>query len=182
MDDKIIKRDKRITITKLNLGCGSDLLSGYLNIDLHRPEKSRNGISIDEFKFHLGDVSDLSFIFDESCEEIRAKDILDHIIYKNLAVVIKEWIKKLRPGGVLLLLDVPDFQYIYSLYSSDKTHSSWLKLNQWIDRFSYPDEKYRTKNIVDYEYLKLLVEEAGMTETKHWHAEGGNVNIHFIKK
>ncbi len=82
----------------MNLGCGSDLLSGYLNIDLHRPEKSRNGISIDEFEFRLGDVSDLSFISDESCEEIRAKDILDHIIYKNLAVVIKEWIKKLKAG------------------------------------------------------------------------------------
>lgn len=168
--------------TKLNLGCGSDLLSGYLNIDLHRPEKSRSGISVDEFEFYLGDVSDLSFIADESCEEIRAKDILDHIIYKNLAVVIKEWIKKLKQGGILLLLDVPDFQYIFNQYSPDKTPSSWLKLNQWIDRFSYPDEKYRTKNIIDYEYLKLLVEEAGMTETKHWHAEDGNVNIHFIKK
>ena len=167
---------------KLNLGCGGDLLSGYLNVDLHRPEKSRGGISSDEFEFHIGDVSDLSFIPDASCEEIRAKDILDHIIYKNLAVVIKEWITKLKPGGILLLLDVPDFQCIFNQYSSDKTYTSWLKLNQWIDRFSYPDEKYRTKNIIDYEYLKLLVEEERMTETKHWHAEDGNVNIEFTKK
>lgn len=157
-------------------------MSGYLNIDLHKPQKSRGGISADEFEFHIGDVSDLSFISDESCEEIRAKDILDHIIYKNLAAVIKEWIRKLRPDGVLLLLDVPDFQYIFDQYSSDRSHSSWLKLNQWIDRFSYPDEKYRTKNIIDYGYLKLLVEEAGMNEAKHWYTEDGNVNIEFIKK
>jgi len=173
------QRDK---VMKLNLGCGGDLISGYLNIDLHRPEKSRSGISSDEFEFHIGDVSDLSFIPDGSCAEIRAKDILDHITYKNLALVIEEWIKKLKPNGVLLLLVVPDFQYIFDQYSSGRSHSSWLKLNQWVDRFSFPEERYRTKNIIDYEYLKMLVEGTGMAEHKHWHDDDGNVNIEFTKK
>lgn len=167
---------------KLNLGCGSDLQSGYLNIDLHRPGKSRSGVSIEEFEFHIGDVADLSFVPDGSCEEIRAKDILDHIFYKDLGAVIKIWIGKLTTGGVLLLLDVPDFQYIFNQYASNKSPSSWLALNQWVDRFSCPEENYRTKNIIDYGYLRSLAEIYGMTEVKHWHTEDGNVHLHFVKK
>lgn len=167
---------------KLNLGCGGVLLPGYLNIDLQKPNRSRSGIPVDDFEFQIGDVTNLSFISDGMCEEIRAKDILDHIGYKDLEKVVNEWVKILKPSGFLLLLDVPDFQWIFNQYSSNRTRSSWLQLNQWIDRFSFHEERLRTKNIVDYEYLKHMVEEMGMEEKKHWHDENGNLNIHFIKR
>lgn len=75
---------------RLNLGCGSDLREGWVNVDA-RP---------------TGDVvADVrSLPFKPNCaESILALDILEHFWRDQTVDILKEWGRVLIPGGTLIL-------------------------------------------------------------------------------
>lgn len=81
---------------KLNLGCGSDYLVGYVNIDLYSDHADQ--------RF---DVSSLPYI-DNSVDLIRAYHIIEHFDYMKAHDVLKEWNRVLKPGGTIHI-ETPDF-------------------------------------------------------------------------
>lgn len=86
---------------KLHLGCGKRFLQGYTHIDI---------IDYDHVDY-VSDVSNLSFLGDESCGEIYASHILEHIKRPDIERVLTEWSRILEPGGILRLA-VPDFDSV----------------------------------------------------------------------
>lgn len=87
---------------KLNLGCGGLLLDGYTNLD------GKDGHSI--YPLHVDDGS---------CDEIRASHVLEHFSHTEVAEVLKHWVSKLTPGGMIRLA-VPDFEKIARDYLDGK--------------------------------------------------------------
>lgn len=83
---------------KLNLGAGSTVLEGY---------EPRDGARGDKL-WPLPDA-------DNSVDEIRASHVLEHLPHSATAHVLKDWMRVLKPGGVLKLA-VPDFQQIAKRY------------------------------------------------------------------
>jgi predicted SAM-dependent methyltransferase len=78
---------------KLNLGCGFDLRSGYLNVDFqdfHKPDL-------------VADVRDLWMLPSGYFDEIVAQDILEHLPRLDAPKALAEWSRLLRTGGVLYL-------------------------------------------------------------------------------
>jgi hypothetical protein len=73
---------------KLNLGCGADLLPDYLNVDIYKPKRSKTGEDTCKFEFRQSSTTELSWLKDYSVSDIRAKDIIDHIHWKDFAVKI----------------------------------------------------------------------------------------------
>lgn len=79
---------------RLNLGCGRDIRSGYINIDNRRlPGVDR-----------VCDVFNLNSYAAGSVDEIFAKDILEHCSRRNVRSVLGSWIALLKPGGIITVI------------------------------------------------------------------------------
>jgi len=85
---------------KLNLGCGGNILPGYINIDTKQYDDS----------VMLMDVKDLIFP-NESVEEILAESVLEHISVFDTQETLWEWWRVLETNGKLEIV-VPDFDVI----------------------------------------------------------------------
>lgn len=84
---------------KLNIGGGSNGdLPGYVNIDR---KVGREAYPLD---YPSGSV-----------DEIRASHILEHFSHRQCVAVLREWVRVLKPGGIIKLA-VPDFKWIAENY------------------------------------------------------------------
>jgi predicted SAM-dependent methyltransferase len=92
---------------RLHVGCGRIDAPGYINVDL-----------LDAPHIHLQrPLDDLSVFEDASVDLVYACHCLEHFGYRHTRAVLQEWVRVLRPGGVLRLA-VPDFAVLAALYAS----------------------------------------------------------------
>lgn len=166
---------------KLNLGCGADLLHDYLNVDIHKPKRSKTGENADQFKFHQSSVTELFWLEDNSVFEIRAKDIIDHIHWKDLEPTFREWNRVLKIGGKLILRDILDFEKSFNQYFRSKHNKKdWKKIQHWAEMFSCEEERFRSKNLLESIYLGKLLNSCGFEVEKSWY-EKEDLNLNCIK-
>jgi len=79
---------------RLNLGCGNDYREGWVNIDMNA----------DAHKVDLhSDVTLLKDVADQSCVEVLAQDVLEHIPRLRGMTALQEWNRVLCEGGWLTL-------------------------------------------------------------------------------
>lgn len=83
---------------RLNLGAGDVPLEGYDNWDI---KQGRAVYPLD--------------LLDNSVDEIRASHVLEHFARAEAGLVLREWVRVLKPGG-LLKIAVPDFATIAQAY------------------------------------------------------------------
>jgi SAM-dependent methyltransferase len=81
---------------RLNLGCGDKLLSGYVNVDV---AESRAGRRPDV----LCDLRRLEPLQDNSVDEILAVHVIEHFWRWEAGELLREWLRVLRPGGLMIL-------------------------------------------------------------------------------
>lgn len=87
---------------RLNLGCGADLRSGYVNID-RMPQGQ-----MPKDTYRQGDIKSLDWLVEDGAvEEIIAIDSLEYLPTAVVKEALTNWAQKLSPGGTLKLL-VPD--------------------------------------------------------------------------
>lgn len=86
---KLRCQNTRCIALKLNLGCGSDIRKGYLNVD------NVNGPNVD----FLMDIEEPFPFSNSSIDEIVASHVLEHT--HRYASIIKECHRVLKPGGKL---------------------------------------------------------------------------------
>jgi predicted SAM-dependent methyltransferase len=89
---------------KLNLGCGEDVRPGYVNADIRRID----GVAV------VCDMKALPFR-DGSLEEITARDVIEHVSWRKVPGMVREWRRALRPFG-RLILQTPDLEGLLRLY------------------------------------------------------------------
>jgi hypothetical protein len=77
---------------KLNLGCGSTIKKGYINIDVRKTNPN----------VVIANVLNLPYE-DNSVDEIFAEDIFEHISHIQSRKMIEHWIAKLKVGGTLYI-------------------------------------------------------------------------------
>jgi SAM-dependent methyltransferase len=102
LGETLLPPDARFTGgVKLNLGSGSDIRPGWLNVDL-RP---------------VGDVVGTAVALpfaDCSVDYLLARDLLEHFPHDETAPALLEWHRVLRPGG-WLEVRVPNMLYLSQL-------------------------------------------------------------------
>ena len=72
---------------------------------------------------HVGSVTDLSFVPDNSVDFAFASNLFEHLTQPEFAATLKELKKKLRAGGSLNILQ-PNYRLAYREYFDDYTHVS----------------------------------------------------------
>jgi ubiquinone/menaquinone biosynthesis C-methylase UbiE len=125
---------------KLNLGCASSLLEGYINIDMDSMDTIKHrypNIEIEEtLDFYQGDILNLPYD-DNSVDEIRADAILEHMSFLEESLFFYEVRRALKPGG-LLNISVPDFDDIVKKWIESK--------DDWKDFFRNDDEAIKQEH------------------------------------
>ena len=90
---------------KLNLGCGTKKIEGWINVDC-----------LAQFNPDL--VHDISYPLpynDESIDEILAEDILEHFDKYQRFIIFYDWARILKVGGIITI-SVPNMHKILSRY------------------------------------------------------------------
>ena len=119
---------------KLNLGCASRLLPGYINIDLSTIEEMKNRyLNLElppDAKIFQYDIFNLPFE-DETVAEVRTDSLLEHLSFLEEPKLFYEVKRVLRKGGIFVF-SVPDFE---------ETIRTWLAAkDEWKDFFRNDSE------------------------------------------
>lgn len=107
---------------KLNYGCASRPLKGYVNIDLDTLEEIKarypNVEIPKEIKIYQYDIFDLPYK-DGTVDEIKADSLLEHLSFKEEKRAFYEAKRVLKSGGVFNF-SVPDFEHEVTLWLNAK--------------------------------------------------------------
>jgi len=87
---------------KLNLGCGTDVRSGYTNVDFRELHGVDRVVDLSLFPWPFGT---------EECEEVLMLDFLEHFPYSVTDRLLVECYRILRPMGELVI-QVPDAEIL----------------------------------------------------------------------
>jgi GT2 family glycosyltransferase/predicted SAM-dependent methyltransferase len=127
---------------RLNLGCGTFHLEGFVNVDMQ--EAVRPDL--------VCDILDLPYE-EESVDEIYAGHILEHFDWKDGEVALHYWMTLLKPGGKISVC-VPDIDYLMKEYVANPSPEKLRELN---DLYIY---SYCQVSPHKYAYSAALLKEA----------------------
>ena len=138
---------------KLHLGCGKRHIPGFIHIDaVDYPHVD-----------HVCQIDRLPFLADHSVELIYACHVLEHFKRREVGLVLYEWFRVLKPGGILRLA-VPDFAAICAVYQSRHDLAEVIGL-----LFGRQDYLYNIHyTVYDYATLAHTLLETGFGKVRPW--------------
>lgn len=122
--DEIEDIDKGV---KLNLGCGNEILDGYINIDRYN-----NTGNIDL----SCDLGALPFP-DESVDEIYTSHVFEHIGINDIYGVMSEWRRVLRNKGRLKMY-LPNLEHEVRIWLDTPDDRKWFEVHRIFGSQSHP--------------------------------------------
>jgi SAM-dependent methyltransferase len=133
---------------KLNIGSGNTEIEGYESWDI---KDGKEAYPLD--------------VPTDTIDEIRASHILEHFPHQLVQAVITEWVRALRPGGVLKIA-VPDFRIIAQNYID----GTGLPTQGYV-MGGQQDEHDFHKTIFDEIALREEMRNAGLRNIRRWKSE-----------
>ncbi len=137
---------------KINLGCGNDIRSGYINIDLLPPKQMSPDV------YRQGDIQSLDWLVkDDNVEEILAIDCLEYLPVNAVQPAVSNWANKLVSGGILKIL-VPDCHAVAKAFSIGQLNlSEYLTLT-----FGTQSDNDRRLSAIDVKILFEILQNLGL--------------------
>jgi predicted SAM-dependent methyltransferase len=145
---------------KLNLGAGDVEIPGHVPIDRklgHEVYPLPANVIVGHERVNLTDGS---------VDEVRASHVLEHFSHRQTADVLREWVRVLKPGGVLKVA-VPDFDRITDWYVGGRTH---LPLEGYLFG-GHCDANDHHGAMFNRGKLTELMENAGLVSVTDWQSE-----------
>tara|TARA_R100000805_G_C3616111_1_gene117795 strand:- start:354 stop:896 length:543 start_codon:yes stop_codon:yes gene_type:complete len=149
---------------KLHLGCGKkDFGKSWIHIDGGNFEH-----------LHSHNIRELPFE-DETVDLIYASHVLEYFDRDEVLVVLREWKRVLKKGGILRL-SVPNFDVLSRLYQKGipleevvgPLYGRWNMGGKWVYH----------KTTYDYRNLKEVLENSGFSNVRPWDWRNVEHGIH----
>ncbi len=93
---------------KLHIGCGENILPGYINID----QRKAPGV---DMELDLSKPIEQDVFGNEEVDEILGLHVFEHLPFNGIEQVLKSWYRILKKGG-MLILEMPDFDQTVKNY------------------------------------------------------------------
>lgn len=138
---------------KLHLGCGKRYIPNFIHIDaIDYPHVD-----------HVATIDNLSFVGDNTVDLIYNCHVLEHFKRREVAKVLTEWKRVLKPGGILRI-SVPDFASLCAVYQRNG------ELEQVLGAlFGRQDYLYNIHyNVFDEVSLTKTLEEIGFINVRRY--------------
>lgn len=145
---------------KLNLGCGTRKIHGFINID------TREEVDPDI----IGDITNLNY---KDVDLIYACHVLEHFPKNKTIEILKNWYDILRIDGILRL-SVPDFEAIVEYYKYTKDLKDLYTLLYGGQKY---DQDYHY-NCFDFKTLSGLLTNIGFKKVQRY--DWRNTEHHYI--
>lgn len=142
------KKSKSKSIKRLNIGAGGINIPGYENIDI------KTGTDAYPLKYE-----------DNSYDELRCSHILEHFSHRQTFDVMKDWVRVVKPGGILRLA-VPNLDFIVDEYKK----GSDLPLEGYL-MGGHSDSEDHHGAIFNDKKLRNLMMAAGLLDISKWVSE-----------
>ena len=156
---------------KLHLGCGRNLLDGWINTDFNTA------------KFRGSDFLDVTEKFpydDNSVDYVFSEHMIEHISYQDGKFMIEESFRVLKSGGKIRI-STPDLKFLINLYTEDKTDLQKRYIDYSVNHSAYNvsigTDTFIINNFVrdwdhtfiyDEKTLKSLFESVGFSDVKSY--------------
>lgn len=144
---------------KLDLGCGDWCRPGFIGID------RKFGCEVFPVRWDNG-----TLLPDECATEIVASHILEHFSHKDTQAVLNEWVRVLRPGGVIRIA-VPDFNFILNELLNENPRE--LPVVSYLFGGQRDEDDYH-HNLFTEARLERYMAGAGLTDIKRWESDQGD--------
>lgn len=156
---------KNSQVKKLQIGCGTNILPGWLNTDLNPSKGVMAMNAAKKFPFR-----------NDTFDYIFSEHFIEHVNYGVGVQVIQESYRVLKPGG-RLRISTPDLNFLIELYSERKSDLQKRYVKMAVDSFIKNPKKYEDtfvinnffrdwghKFIYDYKILEGLLTECGFVD------------------
>ena len=149
---------------RLNLGCGDKILPGYVNVDV---VEARAGARPDV----VCDLHDLAPFDDASADEILSVHVVEHFWRWEVAGVLREWLRVLKPGG-RMVIECPNIRSACETFLQDPQRFARAdqegQRTMWV---FYGDPKWKDPLMIHRwgytpESLRALLEEVGLRDVR----------------
>jgi predicted SAM-dependent methyltransferase len=130
------------SVRKLHIGCGTFVLDGWLNTDLH--PKQSSVVQLDATQpFPLPS---------NSVDVIYSQHMIEHVPYDGGLALLKEAHRVLKPGG-LVRIATPDLQFLLNVYSrpEEPVHERYVV---WSIERHIPNAPYVNRAFVFNNYFR----------------------------
>lgn len=149
--ERILSDVKALKPLKLHLGCGSNLLEHYVNIDKYNPKADR-----------IMDATELDYP-DNSVDEIFTSHMVEYIAYPEFMKALREW-KRVLKENATLIIRCPNFEKHLEDWLNADYRKRWGESNEGVNvilGFQDRGPGYFNRNIFTIKRLKNLVSMAG---------------------
>ena len=151
---------------KLNIGAGDVRIPDFIPID------RKLGTEAYPLPTDVTWGDEPHDINDNSVDEIRASHILEHFAFADVSKVLKEWVRVLKPGGVIKV-SVPDLMKILELTDSDKLWQHYLMGGQ-----TNKDDYHRS--CFTDSALRQQMQRAGLEDVCTWASDNTDTASHKV--
>lgn len=140
----------------LNLGCGPASSSEFINIDAI-PSSETNLVT---------DIRYLPMFANNSVNLIYASHVIEHIPREEIVATLAEWLRVLKPGGILRF-GVPDFDKLIMVYQKSNRDINSI-VNQLMGQEAPYDDHH---SIWNREYAECILKRVGFSDVRKWSPE-----------
>lgn len=161
---------------KLHIGCGSNILEGYINIDKYNPKADI-----------ISDGSKLKYK-DNSIDEIFTSHMVEHVFLVDFIEMLFEWKRILKDDGILTIRCPNHEVYIKNWLDGSDEYRCGEGLTCILGKQN-KGPGYLNRNLFTVKRLKYLVQKAGFSidkcvecPTRGGHIKNGDILCIAIKR